>query len=60
MLSQVNNSLCTSEESETDTLFKAESREMTPYSRKNKIINSMKRKTLFFGNNGCIVSSIKY
>ena len=36
MLSQVNNSLCTSEESETDTLFKAESREMTPYSRKKQ------------------------
>lgn len=36
MLSQVNNSLCTSKESETDTLFKAESRKMTPHSRKKQ------------------------
>ena len=34
---------------------------MTPYSREKKIINGMKRKTLFpLCNIGCIASSIKY
>ena len=36
MLFQVNNSLRTSKESETDTLFKAENRKMTPHSRKKQ------------------------
>ena len=61
MLSQVNNSLCTSKESETDTLFKAESGKMTPYSRKKKIINGMKRKTLFpLCNIGCIAEKAEF
>ena len=42
----------------TDTLFKAQTQKMTPYSRKKKVINSMKKNTLFlFCNIGCINDS---
>ena len=73
MLSQVNNSLCTSIDlfSVMTIIVRTKKVKLIPFLRlkaekwhpiqgKNKIINIMKRKTLFLGNNGCIASSIKY